>query len=146
MSNKLVKFNKQIARDYRMEKVANKVMKEANDYTSWGFSVIPQEDAYLVGTSISRCDGQVMNIVFKIRKVGVEISTVIPECRYDEKFVQEVLGELSFPVEAKGTNGEILIFKSMIPFELLESDTVIIVREMMAVMVVSMMKILAEKR
>lgn len=146
MSNKLVKFNKQITGDYRMEKVANKVMKEANDYTSWGFSVIPQEDAYLVGTSISRYDGQVMNIVFKIRKVGVEISTFIPECRYDEKFVQEVLGELSFPVEAKGTNGEILIVKSMITFELLESDTVMIVREMMAVMVVAMMKILAEKR
>lgn len=122
--------------------LANKVMKEANDFTGWEFSVIPKGNAYLVGTSLERKAGQVLNIVFEIRRNGVEINTFIPECKYDEKLASKILEKLEFPVEAKGTNGEMLIIKSKIPFELLESDTIIIVREMMVSMVDAMTKII----
>lgn len=126
--------------------LANKVMKEANDFTGWGFSVVPQGNKYLVGTSLERKTGQVLNIVFEIWRNGVEINTFIPECKYDEKLASKILEKLEFPVEAKGTNGEILIIKSKIPFELLESDTIIIVREMMVSMVDAMTKIITGKK
>ena len=126
--------------------LANKVMKEANDFTGWGFSVVPQGNKYLVGTSLERKAGQVLNIVFEIRRNGVEINTFIPECKYDEKLASKILEKLKFPVEAKGTNGEMLIIKSKIPFELLESDTIIIVREMMVSMVDAMTKIITGKK
>ena len=126
--------------------LANKVMKEANDFTGWGFSVVPQENKYLVGTSLERKAGQVLNIVFEIKRNGVEINTFIPECKYDEKSASKILEKLEFPVEAKGTNGEMFIIKSKIPFELLESDTIIIVREMMVSMVDAMTKIITGKK
>lgn len=126
--------------------LANKVMKEANDFTGWGFSVVPQGNKYLVGTSLERKAGQVLNIVFEIRRNGVEINTFIPECKYDEKLASKILEKLEFPVEAKGTNGEMLIIKSKIPFELLESDTIIIVRKMMVSMVDAMTKIITGKK
>lgn len=122
--------------------LANKVMKEANDFTGWGFSVVPQGNKYLVGTSLERKAGEVLNVVFEIKRNGVEINTFIPECKYDEKLASKILEKLEFPVEAKGTNGEMLIIKSKIPFELLESDTIIIVREMMVSMVDAMTKII----
>lgn len=126
--------------------LANKVMKEANDFTGWGFSVVPQGNKYLVGTSLERKAGQILNIVFEIRRNGVEINTFIPECKYDEKLASKILEKLEFPVEAKGTNGEMFIIKSKIPFELLESDTIIIVREMMVAMVDAMTKIITGKK
>ena len=122
--------------------LANKVMKEANDFTGWGFSVVPKGNKYLVGTSLERKAGEVLNVVFEIKRNGVEINTFIPECKYDEKLASKILEKLEFPVEAKGTNGEMLIIKSKIPFELLESDTIIIVREMMVSMVDAMTKII----
>lgn len=126
--------------------LANKVMKEANDFTGWGFSVVPQGNKYLVGTSLERKAGQILNIVFEIKRNGVVINTFIPECMYDEKLASKILEKMEFPVEAKGTNGEMLIIKSKIPFELLESDTIIIVREMMVSMVDAMTKIITGKK
>lgn len=51
--------------------LANKIMKEANDFTGWGFSVIPKDNAYLVGTSLERKAGKILNIVFEIKRNGV---------------------------------------------------------------------------
>ena len=38
----------------RVTELAKRVQKEANEITGWGFSLVPQEDAYLVGTSLTK--------------------------------------------------------------------------------------------
>ena len=122
--------------------LANKIMKEANDYTGWGFSVVPQGNVFLVGTSLQRSEGQVLNIVFEVRTDIVTINTILPECKYSEKRVKEILETLEFPIEAKGISGEMLMAVCHIPIAIAESDTDIVVESMMVSMVDAMTKIM----
>ena len=115
--------------------LANKIMREANSYTGWGFSVVPQGNVYLVGTSLERKEGQVLNIVFEVRGDIVTINTILPECKYSEKKVKETLETLEFPVEAKGISGEMLMVVCHIPVAIAEHDTDIVVQSMMVSMV-----------
>ena len=91
--------------------LANKVMKEANDFTGWGFSVVPQGNKYLVGTSLERKAGQILNIVFEIKRNGVEINTFIPECMYDEKLASKILEKWNFQLKQKELMEKCLLSK-----------------------------------
>ena len=122
--------------------LAKKVQKEANDLTGWGFSLVPHEDACLVGTSLTKKTGQTLNVVFEIRKSAVVINTFVPNATHDEAFTKIVIENLSFPVEAKGKNGEMLILKGRIPFEILESTPTIVIKQMMIPLVDAMTKII----
>lgn len=126
--------------------LANKIMKEANDYTGWGFSVVPQDNIYLVGTSLQRKEGQVLNIVFEVRADIVTINTILPECKYSERKAKEILETLEFPIEAKGISGEMLMAVCHIPTGIVESDTDIVVESMMVSMVDAMTKIVKKDR
>lgn len=125
--------------------LANKIMKEANDFTGWGVSIRFQGEGYLVGTSLSQKDGQVMNIVFEIQKSEVVINTILPELRFDKEIVKLELEKLSFLVEAMGSSGKLLMAKCHIPFVYAKRDTCIIVRDMMAPMVAAMSEIVIAK-
>ena len=115
----------------RVSELAKKVQKEANEITGWGFSLVPQEDAYLVGTSLTKKTKYTINVVFEIRANAVVINTFIPKCKYDESITKIALGNLNFPIECKGEYGKILIVKSKIPFQILEINPTIIIKEMM---------------
>ena len=118
--------------------LANKIMKEANEFTGWGFSIRYQGEGYLVGTSLSQKDGQVMNIVFEVQKSEVVINTILPEFRFDEEIVKQELEKLSFPVEAMGNSGEALRVKCPMPFEYVKMNTASVVRDMMTSMIAAM--------
>ena len=122
--------------------LANKIMKEANDYTGWGFSVVPQGNVFLVGTSLQRKEGQVLNIVFEVKKDMVVINTILPECKYNESKAKDILGTIEFPIEAKGISGEMLMVVCHIPIVIAENDTDIVVKAMMISMVDAMTKIM----
>ena len=122
--------------------LANKIMKEANSYTGWGFSVVPQGNVYLVGTSLQRKEGQVLNIVFEVKKDMVVINTIFPECKYNENKAKDILATIEFPIEAKGISGEMLMVVCHIPSTIAERDTDIVVKSMMISMVDSMTKIM----
>lgn len=126
--------------------LANKIMKEANGYTGWGFSVVPQGNAYLVGTSLQRKEGQILNVVFEVRADIVTINTILPKCKYSEKSTKEILETLEFPIEAKGISGEMLMAVCHIPSAIAESDTDIVVKSMMVSMVDAMTKIAKKDR
>lgn len=115
----------------RVSDLAKKVQKEANEITGWGFSLVPQEDACLVGASLTKKTKYTINVVFEIRKSAVVINTFIPDCKYDETITKIALGNLNFPIECKGEHGKILIVKSKIPFQILEINPTIIIKEMM---------------
>ena len=122
--------------------LANKIMKEANDYTGWGFSVVPQDNVYLVGTSLQRKEGQVLNIVFEVKKDMVVINTILPECKYSENKAEDILETIEFPIEAKGISGEMLMVVCHIPVAIAEKDTDMVVKSMMISMVDVMTKIM----
>lgn len=126
--------------------LANKILKEANDYTGWGFSVVPQGNVYLVGTSLQRKEGQVLNIVFEVKKDMVVINTILPECKYNENKAKDILGTIEFPIEAKGISGEMLMAVCHIPSAIAESDTDIVVKSMMVSMVDAMTQIAKKDR
>lgn len=121
--------------------LADKIMKEANKFTGWGFSIKFQEGGYLVGTSLTKKNGQVMNIVFEVCKSEVVINTILPEFRYDEGKVKQVLEKLNLPIKAMGNSGEVLMVKCPIPFVYAKMNTATILRDMMAPMIVAMSEI-----
>ena len=91
--------------------LANKVMKEANDFTGWGFSVVPQENKYLVGTSLERKAGQVLNIVFEIKRNGVEINTFIQNVSMMKNLHQRYLKNWNFQLKQKELMEKCLLSK-----------------------------------
>lgn len=121
--------------------LANKIMKEANEFTGWGFSIRSQGEGYLVGTSLSKKDGQVMNIVFEVQKSEVVINTILPEFRFDAGKVKQVLEKLNLPIKAMGNSGEVLKVKCPIPFVYAKMNTAIILRDMMVPMIAAMSEI-----
>ena len=122
--------------------LANKIMKEANDYTGWGFSVVTQGNVFLVGTSLQRSEGQVLNIVFEVKKDMVVINTILPECKFSENKAKDILETIEFPIEVKGISGEMLMVVCHIPIVIAENDTDIVVKAMMISMVDAMTKIM----
>ena len=137
MSNKLIKNNNKVAM------VANKLEKMLNNFTNWGFSTVPQGDGYLVGTSLSRNNGQVMNVVFEVQKSEVVIQAILPSCKFDEEMAKkEILAlKLPIPVGLSGTSGELLFARCSIPTKYVNSDTNIIIGEIMIPIVSAMTKI-----
>lgn len=114
----------------RVSELAKKVQKEANEITGWGFSLVPQEDAYLVGTTLTKKTQYTINVVFEIRANGIVINSFIPNCKYDEYITKIALENLNFPIECKGEKGKMLIVKSKIPFQVLEINPTIIIKQM----------------
>lgn len=127
----------------KIKKLANKVMKKANDFTGWRFTVSQQDGSCRIGTTLARKDqnGQELHVVFDVECTGATINVFVPKCRFEEKTVGKVLENIEFPIEVKGNAGEMLIIRSCVPLDLLESDTDIIVEDMMVLMVDAMTKI-----
>ena len=105
------------------------------------FSSIAGE-CILVGTSLQRREGQVLNIVFEVKKDRVVINTILPECKYSENKAKDILETIEFPIEAKGISGEMLMVVCHIPVAIAEKDTDMVVKSMMISMVDAMTKIM----
>ncbi len=120
--------------------LADKIMKEANYLTGWGFSIKSYEEGYVVETNFTKKEGQVLYIRFEIQKSEVAIYTILPELEFDEEKLKQELDLLDFSVEAMGISGIVLTLESKMSFIDARRNTTLIVGCMMMPMVVAMLK------
>lgn len=121
-------------------KLADTIMKEANSSTNWMFSIMFMNDKYMVGTSLTKEDGQVMNIIFEIHKSKVVISLVLPKFIFEKETVQREFDAFGLQVDMEGNSGELLTIKHSIPFEDIEKNTSIVL-DIMEEMVFAMTEV-----
>ncbi len=109
--------------DTRLE-LANKIMKEAKEYTGWDFSVLEQEGAYLVGAGIKqKITNQDLSTVFRVDNDGIDLMMVYNGCYSVNDYNFCYLRELPFEVKASGTDDGRIKFDTCISLEEMESDT-----------------------
>ena len=71
--------------------LADKIMKEANDRTGWGFSIKSFKEGYIVGTTIESNGGAVLDIRFEVQQTEVTICTILSGLEFDEEKVKQEL-------------------------------------------------------
>lgn len=109
--------------DTRLE-LANKIMKEAKEYTNWGFSVVEQEDSYLVGAQIKqKITDQELSTVFRVNNDGIDLMMVCNGCYSVNDYNFYYLRELPYEVKASGTDDGRIKLETCISIEEMESDT-----------------------
>ena len=114
-------------------KIVNRVEKEVNEFTDWGFSTLPapEGDGFLVGAQLQSKTGDMLNIIFDIKKKESSIAVFMPGCIYREEFVKTQAELLGFPVQISGKTGEMLLMRSKFETKRLEMDLDIILKGMM---------------
>ena len=127
-------------------KLVNKVEKEANTFTDWGFSTMPTPagDGFLVGAQLQSKEGDMLNVIFDIKKKESAIAVFMPGCVYNEEVVKQQLGLLGFPVHVSGRNGEMLLVRSKFETERLSTELNVAIQGMMMEMINAVNKIYTE--
>lgn len=106
------------------EKLANDILKKANEFTNWGFTMKNHEGAYLIGTSMDSDQlGMKMHIVYDINERGVAMSIFIPGCKYDEVKAATVFEGLQYPFMITGKSGEMFMARSNVAYSVLANET-----------------------
>ena len=77
-------------------KIVNRVEKEANAFTDWGFttSPAPEGDGFLVGAQLQSKTEDILNVIFDIKKKEASIAVFMPGCIFQEEFVKQQAGLL----------------------------------------------------
>ena len=114
-------------------KIVNKVEKEANAFTDWGFttSPAPEGDGFLVGAQLQSKTEDILNVIFDIKKKESSIAVFMPGCIFQEDFVKQQMGLLGFPVHVSGRSGEMLLVRSKFDTVRLETDLDVAIKGMM---------------
>lgn len=127
-------------------KLVNKVEKEANAFSNWGFTTMPtpEGDGFLVGAQLQSKAGDMLNVIFDIRKKESAIAVFMPGCVYREEVVKQQLGLLGFPVHVSGKNGEMLLVRSKFETGRLNTDLNVVIQGMMMEMINALNRIYTE--
>lgn len=118
-------------------KIVNKVEKEANAFTDWGFTTSPAPvgDGFLVGAQLQSKTEDILNVIFDIKKKESSIAVFMPGCIFQEEFVKQQAGLLGFPVHISGRTGEMLLMRSKFETSRLETDLDVAIKGMMMEMI-----------
>lgn len=127
-------------------KIVNKVEKEANEFTDWGFttSPAPEGDGFLVGVQLQSKTDDFLNVIFDIKKKDSSLVVFMPGCIFHEEFVKQQMGLLGFPVHVSGKSGEMLLVRSKFETFRLESDLDVVIKGMMMEMINSVNRVYTE--
>ena len=127
-------------------KLVNKIEKELNAFTDWGFSTMPapEGDGFLIGAQLQSKAGDMLNVIFDIKKKESAIAVFMPGCIYREEFVKQQAGLLGFPVHISGRPGEMLLMRSKFETKRLETDLDIAIKGMMMEMMNAVNRIYTE--
>ena len=127
-------------------KIVNRVEKEANAFTDWGFttSPAPEGDGFLVGAQLQSKTEDILNVIFDIKKKDSSIAVFMPGCIFREEFVKQQAGLLGFPVHISGRTGEMLLMRSKFETTRLETDLDVAIKGMMMEMINAVNRIYTE--
>ena len=127
-------------------KIANRVEKEANAFSDWGFttSPAPEGDGFLVGAQLQSKTEDILNVIFDIKKKDSSIAVFMPGCIFHEEFMKQQAGLLGFSVHVSGKTGEMLLMRSKFETARLETDMDVIIRGMMMEMINAVNRIYTE--
>lgn len=127
-------------------KIVNRVEKEANEFTNWGFttSPAPEGDGFLVGAQLQSKSEDILNVIFDIKKKESSIAVFMPGCIFREEFVKQQVGLLGFPVHVSGRTGEMLLVRSKFDTSRLETDLNVAIQGMMMEMINAVNRIYTE--
>lgn len=127
-------------------KIVNKVEKELNTFTQWGFSTMPtpEGNGFLVGAQLQSKAGDMLNVIFDIKKKESSIAVFMPGCIYKEESVKKQLGLLGFPLQVSGRSGEMLLIRSKFETSRLTTDLSVIAQGMMMEMLNALNRIYTE--
>ncbi|MBQ8822609.1 MAG: hypothetical protein IJZ82_08210 [Lachnospiraceae bacterium] len=118
-------------------KLVNKVEKEANAFTNWGFSTMPapEGDGFLIGAQLQSKAGDMLNVIFDIKKKDSSIAVFMPGCVFQEDTLKQQLGMLGFPLQVSGRSGEMLLVRSKFETSRLTTDLQVAIEGMMMEMI-----------
>lgn len=114
-------------------KLVNKVEKELNTFTDWGFSTMPapEGDGFLVGAQLQSKAGDMLNVIFDIKKKESAIAVFMPGCLFQEDKLKQQIGMLGFPLQVSGRSGEMLLLRSKFETGRLNTDLEVAIKGIM---------------
>ena len=125
--------------------LADKIMKEANDRTGWGFSIKSFKEGYIVGTTIESNGGAVLDIRFEVQQTEVTICTILSGLEFDEEKVKQELDLMGSTIEAIEISDEVVKLERKLSFIYARNCTAFMVVRLMMPMVEKMLNLIKNR-
>lgn len=125
--------------------LADKIMKEANDRTDWGFSIKSFKEGYIVGTTIESNGGAVLDIRFEVQQTEVTICTILSGLELDEERVKQELDLIGSAIKAIKISDEVVKLERKLSFIYARNCTAFMVVRIMMPMVKKMTNLIENK-